>query len=322
MNETSATGTLASNHYGKSRVRLTRVGRESPRRSLMEMTVDIQLEGDFAASYTDGDNANVVATDSMKNTVYVLACEQPFEAIEGFARILAEHFVTTYPQVDRVTINLCQHLFQRIDAGEGTGIADDPRGADGHDHSFVGGISETRTARAVAGASDGKGHALTLSGGLSGLVLLKTDGSAFVDFVSDRFRTLPDSRLRIFATTVDAAWSYADAAAVTDARADETYRAIRASMLRGFAQHESLAVQQTLLAMGQDALGVAPAIEAIDLSLPNQHRVPFNLEPFGHENDATIFVTTDEPAGQIAGRVVRDGSKAAAKPATKGVNGC
>ena len=38
-----------------------------------DLTVAIALEGDFAASYVDGDNSLVVATDTMKNTAYALA---------------------------------------------------------------------------------------------------------------------------------------------------------------------------------------------------------------------------------------------------------
>ena len=57
--------------------------------------------------------------------------------------------------------------------------------------------------------------------------------------------------------------------------------------------------------MGEQALAAAPDISRIELSLPNQHRIPVNLEPFGLDNPATVFVPTDEPAGQIRGTVER-----------------
>src|SRR5438105_15803604 len=90
---------LSANSYGKSEIRLTKVVRNGPRHELLEFDVAIQLTGDFAASYTAGDNTKVVATDSMKNTVYVLAKENEFASPEQFAVILAEHFPRTYPQV-------------------------------------------------------------------------------------------------------------------------------------------------------------------------------------------------------------------------------
>ena len=54
---------LTQNSYGKSQVRLTRVTRHADRHDLKELSVGIQLEGDFARSYLDGDNSQVVATD-------------------------------------------------------------------------------------------------------------------------------------------------------------------------------------------------------------------------------------------------------------------
>ncbi len=66
-------GTLTHNSYGKSAVRLTKVLRDGPVHELFEIEATIQLEGDFGPAYTAGDNRNVVATDSVKNTVYVAA---------------------------------------------------------------------------------------------------------------------------------------------------------------------------------------------------------------------------------------------------------
>jgi urate oxidase len=66
---------LGSNRYGKSAIRLVKVDREPDRQRVRDLTVDVSLEGDFEAAHTSGDNANVVATDTMKNTVYAFASE-------------------------------------------------------------------------------------------------------------------------------------------------------------------------------------------------------------------------------------------------------
>src|SRR5215213_2920174 len=95
---------LRHNSYGKSDIRLTKVVRNGPRHELFEMIANIQLEGDFAAAYCEGDNRNCVATDTMKNFVYVTAKETSFKSIEGFAIILADELVKTYPQVSRATV--------------------------------------------------------------------------------------------------------------------------------------------------------------------------------------------------------------------------
>ena len=278
---------LTENAYGKSAVRLTKVVRDGDRHTLYEIDAAIELEGDFAAAYTAGDNTNAVATDSMKNTVYVLAKENHFASIDEFAFVLAKHFVTTYPQVTKATVELRQAHWERIDV-------------DGrpHDHAFASAGGDERTARAVATGGDvGEWY-----GGLRNLRVLKTTNSQWHTFVSDRYRTLPDSFDRILATQIDATWRYRTADFVPDLHA----AAIRKAILETFANHASLGVQQTLMAMGEAALAASDAIDRIDFSLPNLHRIPFNLAPFGLKFENDIYVATDEPHGLIKGTVVRD----------------
>src|SRR6516165_9292056 len=99
---------LTHHAYGKSQIRLTKVLRHAGRHELKELCIDIQLTGDFAASYTRGDNSRIVATDTMKNTVYVLAKDHPLTDIESFGQALAEHFLTTYPHVATAAIHLVE----------------------------------------------------------------------------------------------------------------------------------------------------------------------------------------------------------------------
>lgn len=278
---------LIHDSYGKSHVRLTKVTRLGDRHELKELDVAIELEGDFAASYTQGDNSQVIATDSMKNTVYVLARNHPLESIEDFARSLARHFVDRYPQVEKSTVRISEQAWQRMH------IDGKP-----HSHAFVSGGNEQRTcmAHVPRGADE------IVASGISDLLVLKTTDSAFKDFVSDEFRTLPDTEDRIFATIVKVHWIYSDYNVDWNAQ----FAAAREAILTTFAKHYSLAVQQTLLAMGEAVLAACPAVERVNLTLPNQHRIPFNLEPFGLDNPNVIFVPTTEPHGLISGSVVRD----------------
>ena len=73
-----------------------------------------------------------------------------------------------------------------------------------------------------------------------------------------------------------------------------------------FARHKSLAVQQTLHALGTAALEACGAIEQITLGMPNKHHLLVNLQPFGLENKNEIFVPTDEPFGLIEGTLRRE----------------
>src|SRR5580700_3507194 len=83
--------TVSSQAYGKSKVRLSRIFRDEHRQEIVDWTLSIALEGDFDAAYTKADNSKIVATDTMKNTVYVLAARHAIRSIEGFAQLLAGH---------------------------------------------------------------------------------------------------------------------------------------------------------------------------------------------------------------------------------------
>jgi urate oxidase len=166
-----------------------------------------------------------------------------------------------------------------------------------HEHAFVGGSNERRTCDAFIST------AAVFHGGIKALTLLKTTKSGFVGFVKDAFTTLRETNDRIFATAVDATWRYG----AGDADYNACYATIRDTILRVFATHDSLAVQQTLYEMGAAALAACDQIDEISLTMPNQHRLLVNLQPFGLENANEVFVPTDEPFGLISGTVAREG---------------
>ena len=279
---------LTHNAYGKSDVRLTKVFRNGSRHQLLEINANIQLEGDFEAAYRDGDNRKVIATDSMKNTVYVLAKENDFDSVEQFALILVRHFLATYRQVSAAMVELTQSSWQRI-------VVDGRE----HDHAFTSGGPQLRYACAKL---DRSGQDPALVGGVRGLLVLKTTASEWRDFVTDRYRTLKDTSDRIMASKVDADWIYNALAGDFPAFAAAIDRAI----LTTFATRHSLGVQQTIQQMGEAALAACDAIDSISFALPNLHRIPFNLEPFGLKFDNDIFIATDEPHGLIKATIARD----------------
>ena len=59
--------------YGKNWVRLMRVRQEGDKYFITELRVNTRLELSTHKDYLEGDNRDVVATDSQKNTVLVLA---------------------------------------------------------------------------------------------------------------------------------------------------------------------------------------------------------------------------------------------------------
>lgn len=280
---------LSDNAYGKSNVRLTKVTRLPGRHELREFSVDIRLRGGFEQCYLTGDNTMVLPTDTMKNTVYALAAQNEVDGPEAFALLLSRHFLE-HPQVPHCTsaeIVVRQDRWDRI--------VDRTTGSE-HPWAFVSGGAEKRTSRVAR-----ERGAVSLVGGIVDLLVLKTTDSGFVDFIRDAYTTLPDTADRIFATSIKADWTYLPGEHDYNA----CHASIRAAMLQCFAGHKSLAVQQTLLAMGRAAIDACESIEQVEIWLPNQHRIPINLQPMGLQNCNEIFVTTSEPFGLIGGTVRR-----------------
>jgi len=276
---------LIQHNYGKARVRVMKVIRAGDRHTIKELEVSVKLQGDFDASFTRADNRLVVATDSMKNTVYVLAQDKLGAETEEFGLWLGAHFLRTYPQVARVEVGLTEHRWERL------AIKGKPR-----DHSF----SELGAAKPTAKIVCTR-QATTVESGLQDLLILKSTGSGFENFLRDEYTTLPETADRILATKLKAVWTYTQA----PASYGQTNGQIIEAMLDVFAENYSPSVQVTLFQMGEAALQVAPEISQIHLAMPNQHCLPVNLAPFGRTNHNEIFVPTDEPHGQIEGTVAR-----------------
>jgi urate oxidase len=278
---------LGANRYGKRAIRLVKVVRDPRGHTVRDLTVDIALEGDFAAAHTAGDNALVVATDTMKNTVYALAADQLSGAIEAFGTILATHFLA-FAQVERATVGLREHRWTPIARAGGPAPDAFRRAGD-----------VTRTASVAATR-----QATVVDSGIEDLVLMKTAASAFSGFARDGFTTLGETSDRIMATKVTAAWRH-DGRAAPAPDWDASHAAILATLLEVFAEHESESVQHSIWVIARAMLERHGEIDEVRMTLPNLHHWPVDLSPFGGTNRGEIFVATAEPHGLIEATVHR-----------------
>jgi len=279
---------LGENRYGKSRIRLVTVRRDGEHHDLRDLTVDIALEGDFEAAHVAGDNRLVLATDTMKNTVYAFAKDRPMSSPERFGLDLARHFAA-YEQCARVIVTVRQHDWERV-----------PIGGRPAPDAFVRTGRSTRTATVEAA-----GDAVTVEAGLEDLTVLKTTKSAFVGFERDAYTTLQDSDDRIMATKITATWGYGPAAAARGFDFDAAHGLATERLLATFAEHVSPSVQTSIWIMATAMLDAEPAIEWVRMILPNLHHWTVDLSPFGMENRGEVFVATTEPHGLIDATVRR-----------------
>ncbi len=277
---------LGQNNYGKSRVRVMKVTRNGDWHEVRECTVNVQLEGDFEEIHTKGDNGKCLPTDTMKNTVYGIAREDAMASLEAYALAYTGHILSNNPQVDAVTVECIERLWQRLEVG-----------GKPHPRAFQCAGDEKNTCRIRQDR-----ERVTLASGITDLLVLKTSDSEFTGYIKDRFTTLPETRDRMVATSITAEWHYDQQPADFNA----CRSAIMKALLETFADHYSLSVQQTLYDMGAAALKACPEIGRIHISMPNKHCLPVNLEPFGQDNPNMIYVPTDEPHGLIEGIVLRE----------------
>jgi len=292
---------VSSARYGKDNVRVYKVHRDEKTgvQTVTEMTVCVLLEGEIETSYTKADNSVVVATDSMKNTVYIKAKEHPVTPPELFASILGTHFVETYPHIHAAHIKVITHRWTRMT------IDGKP-----HPHSFYRDGAETRNVEAVVR----EGRGIDIRSGIAGLLVLKSTGSQFHSFVRDGYTTLPEVWDRILSTDVDCGWAwktFSGLSAIKDAipRFDKVWEDARYITMKTFAKESSPSVQNTMYKMCEQILGAAPEVEAVDYALPNKHYFEIDLSWHkGLQNtgkDAEVYAPQSGPNGLIECTVTR-----------------
>lgn len=270
---------LSDNQYGKAETRVVRVTKSGDAHDVKDLNVSIALSGDFAAAHFSGDNGNIVPTDTQKNTVFAFAADGIGE-IEDFGLRLARHFVREFAPVYRARVSIEEYAWSRIDA-----------------HNFVRQGGERRLATVTC-----TDDAAWIVGGLADLVVLKSAGSEFHGYITDRFTTLEATSDRILATSVVGRWRYA----TTSAPWSSLHGEIRGILLDAFARKHSLSLQQTLFTMGEAVLEARPEVAEVRMSMPNKHHFAVDLSPFGMENRNEVFYASDRPYGLIEGTVTRD----------------
>ncbi|WP_405609765.1 factor-independent urate hydroxylase [Streptomyces sp. NBC_01508] len=296
---------LGQNQYGKAENRVVKIVRDGATHHIKDLNVSVALSGDMAEVHYSGSNANVLPTDTTKNTVYAFAKEHGIESAEQFGIHLARHFVTSQDPIHRARIRIEEYAWERIatpDANSGS------TGADEAGHSFVRKGQETRVSQITF-----DGEKWEIISGLKDLTVLNSTNSEFWGYVKDKYTTLREAHDRILATDVSARWRYNwtdDAEPMPDW--DQSYVQARTHMLHAFADTYSLSLQQTLYQMGSRIIDSRGEIDEIRFSLPNNHHFLVDLEPFGLKNetpDGAVYFAADRPYGLIEATVLRDGAE-------------
>jgi len=270
-------------HYGKADVKVYRTygtplrgvtaipespftGREN---ILVGAELEVAVRGTaFLDAYTRGDNRRVVATDTMKNFMHTASLASNAPTLEGWLRDVGAAFLSTYPDMERLTMHGRELAFPAAlvpaDGGDGFTASEVLFGRDRNDRS---------TALLELEREDGGGvriadHAC----GRTDLQLIKITGSAFADFARDEHTTLPERPDRPLYIWCDIGWRYADPA---DALGTNPSRYVAGEQVADLAasvfhQFVSLSIQHLVNEIGHRMLERWPQLSEVSFEATNR----------------------------------------------------
>ncbi len=222
----------------------------------------------FLAAYTEGDNRNVVATDTMKNFIHAASLRARARTLEEWLLEIGTAFLGTYPAMERLTMRGRELPFPAaiVPAADGDGFAES-------DRLFSRDRGDRATARLeLARDADGSVEITDHESGREGLQLIKVTGSAFADFARDEHTTLPERRDRPLYIWLDVGWRYADASHAVLADPGRYVAAEQVADLAAAVFHEfvSLSIQHLVHEMGLRMLERWPQLESVSFDAQNR----------------------------------------------------
>ena len=244
--------------YGKAHVVFYRLGGGTPP---LAASVDVDVFGKrFLAAYTEGDNREVVATDTMKNFVYAMAAEYGGSTLLGLCAFLGRRFIETYPVMEALRVTARE---VPLDAAAGERGPSDVL------------FRSTRTDRTVAEvaveAADREPKVVSARSGLEDMVLVKTTGSSFATFARDDYTTLPELTDRPLTIKLSAYWRYGDLRdGVAEGAGFLGPRAVRDEIERIFHEFNSRSIQHLVHEMGTRLFAAHAQLDGIEFVAENR----------------------------------------------------
>jgi urate oxidase/2-oxo-4-hydroxy-4-carboxy-5-ureidoimidazoline decarboxylase len=177
------------------------------------------------SSFTEGDNGQVVATDSMKN--FILRHSASYEGCttEGLLAYIGERFFEKYAHITAIDLEATRLPFGQVLI----------QGQQGYENSklvYRPSHNEKAHARLELVRGDDRISTTSLQCGVTDLQLIKVSGSSFFGFIRDEYTTLPESYDRPLFIFLNINWSYNNHA---DALSELSY--VAAEQIRDIAHH-------------------------------------------------------------------------------------
>ncbi|XP_071985006.1 uricase-like isoform X2 [Engystomops pustulosus] len=278
--------------YGKNAVKVLQIRREGKQHFIKEIEASVELTLKSKKDYLQGDNGDIIPTDTIKNTVYALAKMKGIKTIEEFSLEICNHFLTSFSHVTQAKTYIEEAPWRRF---EKNGVQ--------HVHAFIYSSEGVHFCK----VEQKRGGQPVVHSGIKDLRVLKTTQSGFEGFIKDRFTTLPEVKDRCFSTVVNCEWKYSSYKGINF---DSAWQSVKDIVLDKFAGpydkgEYSPSVQKTLYDIQVLALSCLPEMEEIEIILPNKHYFNIDMSKFGLTNKDEILLPSDKPYGNITGTLRR-----------------
>ncbi|WP_152398073.1 factor-independent urate hydroxylase [Paenibacillus cellulositrophicus] len=233
---------------------------------LFAHNIRFAVSGDaLLTSFTDGDNAQLVATDSMKNFILRQAATFAGGTTEALLHFLAVRFMETYGHIDTVRLSANRIPFLPLPVPGPGGFLDNRLvyRRSYNDHASA----EMKLARGAEGYDLDEAWS-----GLSDLQLIKVSGSSFYGFICDEYTTLPDAYDRPLFIFLDIRWRYEDP---QDAIHPEVGKHVPVQQIRDIAQNvfyefATPSIQHLIWLIGQRILIRFPQLAEVRFETSNR----------------------------------------------------
>lgn len=239
--------------------------------TLLALQVDVEVFGDnFLPAYVEGDNSNVVATDSMKNFVLRQTLTFAGSTHEELLAFLGERFLTTYAQMQSLRLTVRELPFTPVS------LPDETTGSSQESAVLFSRSHNDFTRASMTFARDEQQRPVLTEHRCSrvGLELFKVTGSAFTHFVQDEYTTLPQREDRPLFIRLDVSWTYTDHALLT---ATDHARYVPAEQVRDllhvvFDEFVSESIQHLVYTFGCRLLDRFPQLASVTFDAQNHTR--------------------------------------------------
>lgn len=270
--------------------------------TLLGVEVSVEIFGDnFLSAYTEGDNSQVIATDTMKNFVLEESVSFEGSTMEGLLHFLAQRFIETYPQIAILELTGKKQPFKaaRVPTEDGNGFTDsDILFSRSHDNYGFAVLKFERV--------DDRAKLVSHECGYLDMQLIKVTGSSFAGFEQDKYTTLPPMEDRPLFIFLDVYWKYVDPTKIIgqDLSAYIAPEQVRDFVQFVFYDFVSKSIQQLVYEMGERILKRFPQMQSVSFRAENRL---WDLA-FESEDNRQVKVYCDPPApyGQIKLTLNRD----------------